>query len=84
LRNQVFTEVIEPYLADTEKTRILLPDGRYVRGHQAGAAATSRNGFHFNAQEFLIGLAEGREKISGIPRTSAFAKQLPQPIATES
>jgi polyphosphate kinase len=84
LRNQVFTEVIEPYLADTEKTRILLPDGRYVRGHEAGAAATSRNGFHFNAQEFLIGLAEGRERLSEVPRSSGFAKQLPQPMPTAS
>lgn len=77
LCNQVFKEVIEPYLADTEKTRILLPDGRYVRGHQAGAAAGSRNGFHFNAQEFLIGVAEGREGLSEVPRAAGFAKRLP-------
>ncbi len=73
LCNQVFKEVIGPYLADTEKTRILLPDGRYVRGNQGGAAAHSRNGFHFNAQEFLIGLAEGREGLSEVPKASGFA-----------
>jgi polyphosphate kinase len=71
---QVFGQVIEPYLADTEKTRILLADGRYVRGSDAGAAAHSRNGFRFNAQEFLIGLAEGREAIGKVPRPPSFVK----------
>jgi polyphosphate kinase len=79
LSDQVFKEVIGPYLADTEKTRILLPDGRYVRGSQAGAAAPSRNGFHFNAQEFLIGLAEGREGLSEVPKTPGFAMRPPPP-----
>jgi polyphosphate kinase len=79
LCNQVFKEVIGPYLADTEKTRILLPDGRYVRGSQAGAAAPSRNGFHFNAQEFLIGLAEGREALFEVPKTPGFAMPPPPP-----
>jgi polyphosphate kinase len=74
LCTQVFGQVIEPYLADTEKTRILLADGRYVRSGDAGAAAHSRNGFRFNAQEFLIGLAEGRETIGEVPRTPSFVK----------
>jgi polyphosphate kinase len=75
LCRQVFGEVIEPYLADTEKTRILLADGRYVRSGDVGAAALhSRNGFRFNAQEFLIGLAEGRETIGEVPRTPSFVK----------
>ena len=74
LCTQVFGQVIEPYLADTEKTRILLADGRYVRSGDAGAAAHSRNGFRFNAQEFLIGLAEGRETIGEVPRTLSFVK----------
>jgi polyphosphate kinase len=71
---QVFGEVIEPYLADTEKTRILLADGRYVRSGDAGAATHSRNGFRFNVQEFLIGLAEGRETIGEVPRAPSFMK----------
>jgi polyphosphate kinase len=74
LCKQVFGEVIEPYLADTEKTRILLADGRYVRGGEAGSALHSRNGFRFNAQEFLIGLAEGRDTISEVPRPPSFLK----------
>ncbi len=74
LCKQVFGEVIEPYLADTEKTRILLADGRYVRAGEAGPALHSRNGFRFNAQEFLIGLAEGRELIGTVPRPPSFLK----------
>jgi len=74
LCQQVFGEVIEPYLADTEKTRILLADGRYVRAGEAGAALHSRNGFRFNVQEFLIGLAEGREAIGAVPRAPSFVK----------
>ncbi len=61
LCSQVFTQVISPYLADTEKTRVLLPSGDYVRGHKAGQFSASRNGFRFNAQEFLIGFTEARE-----------------------
>jgi polyphosphate kinase len=74
LCKQVFGQVIEPYLADTEKTRILLADGRYVRTGEAGSALHSRNGFRFNAQEFLIGLAEGRETIGEVPRSPSFVK----------
>jgi len=74
LCKQVFGEVIEPYLADTEKTRILLADGRYVRAGEAGSALHSRNGFRFNVQEFLIGLAEGRELIGTVPRPPSFLK----------
>jgi polyphosphate kinase len=74
LCKQVFGEVIEPYLADTEKTRILLADGRYVRAGEAGSTVHSRNGFRFNAQEFLIGLAEGREAIGEVPRPPGFLK----------
>jgi polyphosphate kinase len=74
LCKQVFGEVIEPYLADTEKTRILLADGRYVRAGEAGAALHSRNGFRFNVQEFLIGLAEGRDTIGEVPRPPSFVK----------
>jgi polyphosphate kinase len=67
LCNQVFSEVIQPYLADTEKTRILQPDGTYVRAKSAGAPANAREPITFNVQDFLIGFAEGRETISEVP-----------------
>jgi polyphosphate kinase len=81
LCNQVVTEVVEPYLADTEKTRILLEDGAYVRATDARATRFAKNGFHFNAQEFLIGLAEGREGAAEIPMVPRFAK-LPAALKT--
>jgi polyphosphate kinase len=74
LCKQVFGVVIEPYLADTEKTRLLLADGRWVRAGDAGSALHSRNGVRFNAQEFLIALAEGREAIGEVPRPPSFLK----------
>ena len=49
LCNQVLRDVVGPHLADTEKTRILLPDGEYVRARQARSFSHPRNGFHFNA-----------------------------------
>jgi polyphosphate kinase len=67
LCTQIFSEVVEPYLADTQKTRILLPSGEYVHARDARRLLHMRNGFHFNAQEFLIGVAEGREEFRTVP-----------------
>jgi polyphosphate kinase len=74
LCNQIVTEVVEPYLADTDKTRILLEDGNYVRATNTRAAKFAQNGFHFNAQEFLIGFAEGREALGEVPALPRFVK----------
>ena len=74
LCSQVFTQVISPYLADTEKTRVLLPSGEYVRGHKAGQFSASRNGFRFNAQEFLIGFTESRENEQACPILPTYVK----------
>lgn len=68
LRERVRGEILEAYLADNLKARILLQDGTYIRGWQAaggkrkpkppaGAAA-------FSAQDFLIALAEGKPPLS--------------------
>jgi len=67
LRERVHHEILDAYLADNVKARLLVRDGLYLRPWQlqkgkrqlkppTGAAA-------FNAQEFLIALAEG--KLSG-------------------
>ena len=64
--------MIAPYLADTEKTRILLPGGEYVRTHKARRFAHSRNGFHFNAQEFLIEFSGGDQALDSIPPLPSF------------
>ena len=80
---QIMNQVIAPYLADTEKTRILLPGGEYVRTRKAGRFAHSRNGFHFNAQEFLIEFSCGDQTFDSIPPLPAFLRTTdpaPQPV----
>jgi polyphosphate kinase len=72
LCQQVLSEVIAPYMADTQKTRILLPSGEYVRSSAAGALSHSRNGFHFNAQEFLIDFVQSRENLPPLPPLPRF------------
>jgi polyphosphate kinase len=67
LARQIFAEVLQPYLADTAKTRFLLSDGKYVRSREATKLLHMRNGFAFNAQEFLIGVAEGRDSLESVP-----------------
>jgi polyphosphate kinase len=54
LCQQVSSMVLAPYLADTEKARVLLPDGTYARAHHTGRAYGSRNGTRFSVQEFLM------------------------------
>ena len=64
LRDRVRHEILDAYLADNRKARILLRDATYIRAWQApgkhktkppvGAAA-------FSAQDFLISLAEGKQ-----------------------
>jgi polyphosphate kinase len=76
LRQRIRQEILESYLADTAKARILQPDGEYVR---AGAIArgTRRSAAPpFNAQEFLIGLAEGNQSLEAIPPVSARPRRL--------
>jgi polyphosphate kinase len=65
LRARVHHEILDAYLADNRKARILLRDGTYIRAWQplhgkrnrkppVGAAA-------FSAQDFLIDIAEGKQ-----------------------
>jgi polyphosphate kinase len=81
---QIMTQVIAPYLADTEKTRILLPTGEYVRTEKARRFAHTRKGFHFNAQEFLIEFTGGHMGPETIPPLPAFLRTTsPDPPAAE-
>jgi polyphosphate kinase len=70
LCQQVCSMVLAPYLADTEKARLLLSDGTYARAHKAGGVSRSRNGTRFSVQEFLMGLSEEQEGVGeahGLP-----------------
>jgi len=66
LRERVRREILESYLADNLKTRILQKDGTYVRAWRAQGRRKPPNP-GFNAQEFLIGLAEGKAVLEPIP-----------------
>jgi polyphosphate kinase len=74
LHNQILTEVVAPYLGDTQKTRVLLPTGEYVRWHESAKLTASKNGFRFNVQQFFIDFVEGREGLQSIPAVPSFLK----------
>ena len=74
LRQRVRQEIVESYLADTAKARLLQSDGDYVRAY-AGSRGSRRGAVQFNAQEFLIGLAEGHESLEAIPPVFTQAKR---------
>jgi polyphosphate kinase len=60
LCQEVCRLVLAPYLADTEKARLLQPDGTYARAHKAQGNSRSWNGTRFSVQGFLMGLSEER------------------------
>ena len=80
LCEQVCTMVLAPYFADTEKTRFLTQDGTYARESRNGATSPARNGTRFNVQDFLIGVAEGREETGAQAHLTRFLKQQSSPI----
>ena len=63
LRERIHSEILEAYLHDTAKARLLHPDGSYKRPKLAAGSHA------FNAQEFLIAVAEGRQNADDIPST---------------
>jgi polyphosphate kinase len=75
MRERVRREILDSYLADNRKARILLRDATYIRAWQpihgkrnrkppTGAAA-------FSAQDYLIGVAEGKPADSAPPPVRA-------------
>ena len=77
LRERVLHEILAAYLADNVKARFLQKDGRYLRAWQSPTGRSKRpprGRAAFNAQEFLIALAEGtasRPRISRRPSSAA-------------
>jgi polyphosphate kinase len=66
LRDRIRHEILAAYLADTAKSRVLTRDGSYIRAWQA-AGKHKPPATGFNAQEFLVTLAEGKQTIQAIP-----------------
>jgi len=67
LRDRVRHEILNAYLADNRKARVLLPDTTYIRAWQSPHG--KRNGrppsgsSAFCSQNFLIGVAEGKAPV---------------------
>jgi polyphosphate kinase len=62
---RLLDEILAACLADTEKSRILQSDSNYVRAYDLPTRRPVRS--LFNAQEFLIAVAEGRKSADDIP-----------------
>jgi len=62
LRHRIFDEILQNYLKDNDKTRLLRSDGSYGRAVQAHGSRASRNGNRFSAQAFFVDLAEGKNE----------------------
>jgi polyphosphate kinase len=78
LRKRIFDEILETYLKDTDKARVLHPDGTYGRAYQANSRL-SRNGRHFSAEGFFIELAEGKTGTESADVTDP--REHPEPLA---
>ena len=63
LRERIHREMLDAYLSDSRKARILLRDGTYIRAWQPARGARTRKppANAFSAQDFLISVAEGRQ-----------------------
>jgi polyphosphate kinase len=64
LRERVRHEILDAYLADNLKARILLKDGTYIRPWQSPRKRTSKppsGTAAVNAQDFLMSVAEGKQ-----------------------
>jgi len=81
LRERLHHEILDAYLADNRKARVLLRDATYIRAWQpihgkrnrkppTGAAA-------FSAQDYLIALAEGKPAASFPPQLAARRHKAP-------
>jgi polyphosphate kinase len=64
LRERVRHEILDAYLADNRKARILLKDATYIRAWQPLHGTRNRRPpsgpAAFSAQDFLISVAEGK------------------------
>jgi polyphosphate kinase len=70
LRDRVSHEILAAYLSDNAKARFLQSDGRYLRPWQSPRGRSKRppkGAAAFNAQDFLIALAEGTRTPEDIP-----------------
>ena len=71
LRERVRREILDAYLADNRKARILLRDATYIRAWQPLHGKRNRKpptgAASFSAQDFLISIAEGKQAAGMVP-----------------
>jgi polyphosphate kinase len=66
IRERIMHEILDAYLADNVKARLLARDGHYAHVRaRAGRGGSSAS--RFSAQDFLIGVAEGKLTTENIP-----------------
>jgi polyphosphate kinase len=67
LRERVRHEILDAFLADNRKSRILLNDATYIRAWQSATGKRDRRpptgAASFSAQDFLISIAEGKAQV---------------------
>ena len=79
LRERVQHEILDAYLADNTKARVLESNGQYVRAWRAEGKRRRPLGVAaFSAQDFLMSLAEGKLGVDAIPE---LAEPRPRRIA---
>ena len=67
-RERVRHEILDAYLVDNVKSRVLRKDAVYVRSWQAEGKRKAPVGADaFSAQDFLLGLAEGKQAVEAMP-----------------
>ncbi len=76
IRNRIRKEILAAYLADSAKSRMETASGNYARVKPV-------DGKRFNAQEFFIRLAEGRDSVDEIPPPASEA-ELPPAVKAPS
>src|SRR5882724_7906447 len=74
LRERVRREILDAYLADNRKARVLLRDATYISAWQPMHGTRNRKppigAAAFSSQDFLIGVAEGRSPAVPVPATN--------------
>src|SRR5579862_1463891 len=76
LCQRVCNEILLPYFADTEKTRILSPSGEYRFEPKRGMA----KGRPFNVQEFFIDVAKNERSLNGASASRLMARLRTSPV----
>ncbi|HEX8874877.1 MAG TPA: hypothetical protein VF780_09635, partial [Nitrosospira sp.] len=70
LRERIRQEILDAYLADNVKARCLQRNGSYARVGQTEGTRRKAKLTPFNAQRFLVALAEGKATVADIPQAS--------------